>query len=450
MDGRFLVQGFELRVAGLQMPTFMTMTLGAANRSLLLQPENRNVEPESNLPHVISLCGTYLKPEMQSIYRQIVGLQRVRTTVYAQWFEHLELFPFPAITKLTKLHHRPRGNFLLRFWYKYIVRQWPPPVEVNKFIGPCHPWNLIEHLAKDQPDLVHAYYGHKAVGYLPMLKEWGGPFIVSFHGVDVAKDMDKPDHVAAMQEVFKRAELVLARSQSLLERVAAIGCPREKLRLNRTPIPMDHLTATVRSAPANGEWRLVQACRLIAKKGLLTAIEAMKRVVAKHPRAKFIICGTGPQEAKLREAINTAGLGGNVELTGWLTQAQLIMQYEDAHLFLHPSELTKESDQEGIPNSMLEAMATGLPVVATLHGGIPEAVTNDYDGLLVPEQDAPALAAAILSLMEDSVRLTTLSQNAASSVRANFESGQQIAKLEDAYFEAMALSNARQGTEARI
>ena len=152
--------------------------------------------PSDPRPVVISLCGTYLKPEMQSIYRQITGLTRVKNIVYAQWMENQDMFPFERIVPMTKLHHRPKGNFLLRFWYKYIIRQWPPPVQINKYIGPCHPWNLIELLQKDQPALVHVYYGHKAVGFLPMLQEWAGPWIVSFHGVDVAKDIDKPDHLA--------------------------------------------------------------------------------------------------------------------------------------------------------------------------------------------------------------------------------------------------------------
>lgn len=400
-------------------------------------------------PHVISLCGTYLKPEMQSIYRQIVGLLRVRTTVYAQWLENEAMFPFERITKLIKLHHRPKGNFLKRFWYKYVVKQWPPPVEINKYVGPCHPWDLITKLEADKPDLVHAYYGHKAVGYLPMLKEWGGPFVVSFHGVDVAKDMDQPEHVAAMQEVLERAEFVMARSQSLLERVAALGCPREKLRMNRTPIPMKHLQAIVRTPPTNGEWRLVQACRLIAKKGLFTAIEAMQEVVKHYPKAKYLICGTGPQEAKLREEITRRGLTANVELLGWLSQEQLHSEYQRAHVFLHPSELTKDSDQEGIPNSMLEAMATGLPVVATQHGGIPEAVSSGIDGLLVPEKKPAELAAAILQVLNDPALLAALSSEAARSVRENFDAGIQLAKMEDVYFAAIDQARARSAAEQR-
>ena len=388
-------------------------------------------------PHVISLCGTYLKPEMQSIYRQITGVQRVRTTVYAQWLENEELFPFDAIRTLTKQHHRAKGNFLLRFWYKHVIKKWPPPREINKFVGPCHPWNLVDLLEEDQPDLVHVYYGHKAVGFLPMLREWGGPWIVSFHGVDVAKHLEEKNYLKKLQAVFSEARLVLARSQSLLQRLADLGCPPEKLRLNRTPIPMDHLHAAEREVPPDGHWRMVQACRLIPKKGILTTLEAMDRVGAIYPGARYVLCGDGPMMDEIRKFVDDYSLHRHVEIRGWLSQEQLRREFYHSHIFLHASEQTADNDQEGIPNSMLEAMATGLPVVATQHGGIPEAVTDGYDGLLVPERDAHALSTAITKLIHDHELFTQMSRNAAGSARANFGAEQQIANLEDLYFEAI-------------
>ncbi len=389
-------------------------------------------------PLVVSLCGTYLKREMQSIYRQLTGLRRFRTLVLAEKVEHLDVFPFNGVIAMERPPRpRRRGNFLLRFWYKHVVRQWPPPRPITTQ-PKHHPFNLIELLREHQPALVHVYYGHKAVRYLEMLEAWGGPFLVSFHGVDVMKTTDDPAQGEKLQRVFQQARLVLARSESLLARLRELGCPPEKLRLNRTPVPLDQIAFTPRTAPPDGAWRLTQACRLIPKKGLYTTLAALPEIIARFPHTHFTLCGTGPEESALREKLRTAGLGRHVTLAGWQSQDELQEIYRQSHVFLHPSELTATGDQEGVPNSMLEAMASGLPVVATRHGGIPEAVTHGHDGLLVAEKDASALAAALLELLGDPERLTRVSKAAAASAREKYGAAQALAALEDCYAEALA------------
>ena len=400
-----------------------------------------SIKSAASNPRLASLCGTYLKPEMQSIYRQVHHVQGFQNIVLCEKLQHVDQFPHEPIIKLNKLcTPRAKGNFLLRFWYKYVVRQWPPPVEINKLPpGPHFGYDLPKVLADQKIDLVHVYYGHKAVKYLEMLKHWGGPFIVSFHGVDVSKFCEQDGYRECLKQVFQHAKLVLARSQSLLQEVQALGCPEEKLRLNRTPIPMDRFQATVRQAPADGAWRLVQASRLIPKKGLFTTLEALVKVVPHFPKLKFIVCGNGPVKDEFMARRDALGLKDHVEVHGWRTQEQLVEEFQRGHVFLHPSELTETSDQEGIPNSMLEAMASGLPVVATLHGGIPEAVTNEVDGLLVHEKRSDELAAAIIRLLSDPALLEKLSTNAAESVRKNFGLQSQVAALEACYHEALAM-----------
>jgi len=395
---------------------------------------------EAHKPLVMSLCGTFLKPEMQSIYRQVKGLSRVETVVCTQSLENVPLFPFSPVVVLKKLA-RPRlkGNFILRFWYKHVIKQWPPPRAIHREPAPYYPYDLVTQLQKLQPELVHVYYGHKAVAYLDMLLAWGGPFVVSFHGVDVSKFLDKPGYMEQLQSVFHHARLVMGRSHSLLARLKELGCPREKLRLNHTPIPLDHLEPTVRTAPANDEWRFVQACRLIQKKGILTTLAALAIVKKAHPRLRYILCGEGPMKEKIQQKAAQLGISENVEFRGWMHQEALAREYATAHVFLHASETTKEADQEGIPNSMLEAMATGLPVVATLHGGIPEAVTHGFDGLLAPERSPEELAALLLKIMDGPGELERLSANAAASVRQNFGSEAQVSAMEDIYLEAMAI-----------
>ncbi|MGI9241378.1 MAG: glycosyltransferase family 4 protein [Verrucomicrobiales bacterium] len=402
-------------------------------------------EPEDGRPLVASVCGTYLKREMQSLYRQIVSLQRHRNLVLAERLENLEMFPFEPVIEMEKLvRPRLKGNFILRFWYKYITRQWPPPRPINKEVRPYYPYDLVDLLRANAPSLVHVYYGHKAVKYLEMMRAASVPWVVSFHGVDVVKFIDQPGYTEDLKKVFGEAELVMARSASLLRRLEDLGCPKGKLRMNRTPIPLGGIQAEVRTPPEDGEWRLVQACRLIAKKGIFTLLEALPAVIESWPNLKFCLAGVGPDRERIEEAIEERGLGDNVEMLGWLDQESLQEQYSGAHVFLHPSELTETEDQEGVPNSMLEAMAAGLPVVATYHGGIPEAVTDGEDGLLVAERSPAELSGAILKLLGDAELLGRLSLRAAESVRENFGFEQQIDNLERIYEEARGIAAARQ------
>ncbi len=376
---------------------------------------------------------------MQSIYRQVSGLQRYRSVVYTEQLQNREQFPWDEVRVMTRqVRPRPRGNFLLRFWFKHIVRQWPPPYPINRLPEePWYPYNLPQLLAADSPAVVHAYYGHKAVKYLEMIEAWGGPWVVSFHGVDVVKNTDDPDYVATLREVFAKARLVLARSMSLLQALEALGCPRHKLRLNRTPIPLEAFPVIRRDPPEDGRWRLIQACRLIGKKGLYTTLEALKTVVLHYPKIQWTLCGQGPEKERFLEACDAMGLSAHVRLIGWLDQAKLRAEYERSHIFIHPSELTAGSDQEGIPNSMLEAMATGLPLVATRHGGIPEAATDGVDSLLVAERSPGQLAGALLHLLGDAALYRRLSEGAAKTVRENFGAAACISRLEDAYDEAL-------------
>ena len=402
---------------------------------------------------VVSLCGTFLKPEMQSVYRQITGLQRYRTVVFTEKHLHADLFPFEAVVTMqkpppevrTKLRQkRQRGNFLRRFYYKHLLKQWPPPQRpkppevapptINQLL---EPYDLVPLLCQHRPALVHVYYGHKAAKYLSMLKRWGGPFVVSFHGLDVTEGIYKPGRGASLHEVFEEACLILGRSQSLLDRLADLGCPPEKLRLNRAGVPVERFPRALRHPPEDGRWVLLQACRLIAKKGLGTSLEAFREVAARYPAARLVIAGNGPMEDELRTRAANLGLCANVTFAGWCSPSRLLDLYASAHLFLHPSETTSTGDREGVPNSLLEAMASGLPAVGTLHGGIPEAVTHGLDGSLVPECSPSLLASAIFELLADIERFRSYSSQAPASIDAKFGAKRQIMALEDCYTEAI-------------
>jgi colanic acid/amylovoran biosynthesis glycosyltransferase len=195
-----------------------------------------------------------------------------------------------------------------------------------------------------------------------------------------------------------------------------------------------------RSPPAEREpWRFFQGCRLIEKKGVPTTLRAFVAIAERYPEARLRIGGDGPLRGALEAEAAELGIGDRVEFLGFLRQRKLRNQFQEAHFFMHPSQTGADGDREGVPNAMLEAMATGLPVLATRHGGIVEAVEDGVSGILAEEKDWRSLAEGALRLMADSEAYRRMSSAAREAVEKNFESSASIATLEGYYEEAMEI-----------
>ncbi len=292
-------------------------------------------------------------------------------------------------------------------------------------------------LTEQDARLLHIYFGHIAVHLLPLMRHWPRPVVVSFHGADVLVDLDQPRYRSATQEMLTAARLVLVRSESLARAVAELGCAPEKIRLHRTGIPLGEIPFHERTWPNDGAWQFLQAGRLIEKKGFATSLRAFAAFRNIHPRARFTIAGEGPMLDELRALARELGVEAQMEFSGFLDQADLRASFDRAHIFLHPSEVGPDGNQEGVPNAMLEAMASGLPVFATRHGGIPEAIAEGVSGVLVAERDHGALAAALLDWTARPAALSELAQRGAAAVAEKFEQTAQARALENFYFEAL-------------
>jgi colanic acid/amylovoran biosynthesis glycosyltransferase len=193
----------------------------------------------------------------------------------------------------------------------------------------------------------------------------------------------------------------------------------------------------------------VQACRLIPKKGVATSLRAFAIFKRDYPNAEFVIAGKGPLQPELEMLAGGLGIARDVHFVGFLSQRKLHELYASAHLFLHPSEISPNQDQEGVPNSALEAMATGLPVVATRHGGIPEAVDHGRTGFLVAEEDHVALANAMQLIVGSPVLLQEMGARAHATIKERFGQETQIDRLESFYEEAITMNGTAEHVDAR-
>lgn len=378
-------------------------------------------------PIVASFCSTFLKEEMLHIYRQISSIKKFRPHIVCKERINESIFKYENVSILKK----KKVNFISRFYLKYLKGA-PPLV----YRGEYQP--LAKILKSNKVDLLHIYFGHTGVHLLPFIKLWDKPVVVSFHGMDVQLRKHDPSYEEKLRELLKVLPLVMVRSNSLKERLIDLGCDEKKIRLNTTGIPFYNFPYKEKKLPKNGAWQIVQSSRLIEKKGIKYSLEAFAGFLKHYPNSIFSIAGEGELKASLEKKAQELNIFDNVKFLGFLNQKELNTFYQKSHIFLHPSIVAKDGNQEGIPNSMLEAMSTGLPVVSTFHGGIPEAVKNDYSGLLVNEKDSKGLLDSLLKLTKPQNNLfKNFSKNASSSVRENFSVESSINKLEKVYFELL-------------
>jgi colanic acid/amylovoran biosynthesis glycosyltransferase len=373
-------------------------------------------------PVVACYCPTFLKPEMLHIYRQITALKRVSPVVIAQKRENAARFPFDKIDIVAK----PVLHFLRRFWFRQ-VRDKPWQISPGELRA------LTNVLERRNAQLLHIYFGQIAVHLLPLIRAWEKPSIVSFHGADAIVEMDKPAYREATRQMLAAVKFVLVRSESLRRAVVDLGCDERKIEVQHTGIPLDEFPFRERSLRQNGEWRFVQAGRLIEKKGLPVTLRAFASFLKRYPNATLTIAGEGPLLGQLLDLARELKIDNRVSFTGFISQEQLRQLYYASHIFLHPSETGPDGNQEGIPNSMLEAMASGLPVFATQHGGIPEAIKNGESGVLVREHNHEELGRGLLDAVQDPGFLSRIARTGAEVVRKNFDLAAQARRLEDIY-----------------
>jgi colanic acid/amylovoran biosynthesis glycosyltransferase len=301
--------------------------------------------------------------------------------VIARKREQAKRYPFEAVHIVAK----PATHFLRRFWFRQL-RDAPWQISQGELGA------LLSILGRTEARLLHIYFGHIAAHLLPLIRAWTKPSIVSFHGADVIVDMNKSTYREATRQMLDAVKLVLVRSESLRRAVIDLGCDEKKIEVQRTGIPLDEFPFRERSFPQNGEWRFVQACRLIEKKGLPVTLRAFASFLHRYPNSSLTIAGEGPLLGQLQEQARELKIDQHVSFPGFISQEQLREIFYASHIFLHPSETGSDGNQEGIPNSMLEAMASGLPVFATHHGGIPEAIEHGVNGVLVLEHNHEELA----------------------------------------------------------
>lgn len=290
---------------------------------------------------------------------------------------------------------------------------------------------LLAPFQAARADIVHFELSGIAVAYqdlLPALRP--ARLAVSCRGTNeqVLPYID-PNRAEELAGVFAEVDLIHCVSDAMRRTVEGFGAPPEKVLVNRPAIPVERFAPIAATRPAGGNdgpLRLLSVGRLKWVKGYDDVLRALAPMVAAGREVEYRVVGDGDEREKLSFLIDQLGLGPRVQLLGPCDETAVADLLAWADAFVLPS-LT-----EGISNAVLEAMASGLPVVSTDCGGMPEVIDDGVDGLLVPVGDRRALRDAIEQLADAGLR-RRLGGAAAARAAASFGIDRQVRTFADAY-----------------
>lgn len=297
----------------------------------------------------------------------------------------------------------------------------------------------IRLLEGHKPTLIHAHFGVEGVYGLPLAHTLDVPLVTTFHGFDATTSSNSLltsgspswiNYLIHRRELARSGDLFICVSEFIREHVLKLGFPEAKTRVHYIGVD----TATIRPSSVTSERPVVlHVARLVEKKGTSDLLEAFVLVRYKCPEAELQIVGDGPLERYLRAKAESLGLGNHVHFLGALPHKDVLALMQKAWVFCLPSVTAKSGDAEGLGMVLLEAAACGVPVVATRHGGISEAVVHGMTGLLQEEHDVAQLAGNLSDLLNNAGIRAKMGGAARRHVESKFDLAKQSAELAEIY-----------------
>jgi glycosyltransferase involved in cell wall biosynthesis len=370
-------------------------------------------------PDLLPRSETFIKEQVLSLRRWhgvLVGHYRVPRGL-----------PLDGLDLRLLMHDPPRRteNFLWR--------------TRRLFGGVCR--REVEQLAAERAQLLHAHFGTVAVDVWPLAKALGLPMLVTLHGFDINIQRDwweagnggwrrrsYPKQLLRMSQ-DKRVHFI-AVSEAIRETAIYYGIQREKITVCHIGVDTNKFRPDNVAKDA-GHPRVLFVGRLVEKKGVSTLIRAFAKMSAINPRAELVIAGEGP----LRNTLEALASELNVpaRFIGAVSSEEVKRHLGRAQIFCLPSITAGNGDAEGLPITILEAQASGVPVITSARGGVGEAVVDGVTGYSFPEGDVDMLCQLTASLLDDPVHLASMSLNARARAVEKFSIEKLSKLLEDVY-----------------
>lgn len=377
----------------------------------------------SERPIVAHFVSPYLFGTGSWIYSQLVHLRRYRPIVLTDQTTNLDLFPFTPIYTYENVSAPQKA--LLCLWKGRLRGASPAFFE----------WVV----RRQQASLLHSHFGTYAVEMLTVKRHTGLPMITTFYGADMSQAARDPFWRGQYHFLFEEGDLFLAEGSAMRRGLVELGCPPDRIVIQRLGVDLEALPFLIRRLDPSGTVRVLIAGTFREKKGIPDALRAIQQVRRRCPNVRATLIGDsagkpGDEDEKRIIVSLVKHLDGAVEWVGFLPYPAFRKAMLTHHLFLSPSVTAKDGDSEGgAPVSIIEAQATGMPIVSTYHADIPEVVLNGESALLSPERNVDSLADSLERLVTQPDLWEPMGKAGRAHVEQCHDVRTQAARLEDLY-----------------
>lgn len=309
-----------------------------------------------------------------------------------------------------------------------------------KLFGVCGP--VPSTLRRVRPRLIHAHFATDGLTALPIARRLGLPLVTTLRGYDVMVEpgrmlasgkLSRVRYALLRRRLMARGDLFLAVSDALRAMAIERGFPAERTLTHYDGVRLDEFEPG-RDAAEPG--LILHVGRLVEKKGAALLVRALAEVRREHPGARLAILGEGPLEGALRRLAGELELGQSVAFLGALPHGEVRRWMRRAWVLAAPSVRAADGDREGLPTVVVEALASGLPVIGSAHAGIPEAIEHGRTGFVVAEGEVGELAGRLGLLLASSGLRAEMAGRSRALAEARFDAVRQGERLE-AYYDRL-------------
>jgi glycosyltransferase involved in cell wall biosynthesis len=348
--------------------------------------------------------------------------------IYLRYYLPMDVFPHDSIDlRERSVYDRIQTRIERLIYRRYAV------------LSRAHEKHLLGVLRDNDVKLIHAHFGPYALEILPVARTMGIPLVATFHGFGASVLLRNTKYVAQLRELFEYAH-VLAASRATAERLLGAGAHPDMLSVHYIGVPTETFSFVRRTPPATKVQKgmtihFLQVSSFVEVKGHRYTLTAFSKLLESHPDCRLTLAGDGPTRPEMEAKSAELGIADRVRFVGRVTPKEVAALLKEADIFLHHSVTPRRGDTEAAATAVAEAMATGLVVIGTNHGGIPEMIDHGANGFLVEERDIEGYVGA----MREALSCTEqIGDKAAERIASDFNLHIQNRALIDIYARAIA------------